>query len=424
MNRKRLLQSKKLGHAKNFTPVNATRKGKIPNRAGSVVALVLLVVVILSIIGGGLLSLGLHSRIFAIRTTSEITARTAADAGLAKAVFEMNEKLKVKPWNDSVLPQVTNEALPNCDAVFSYTVTKDGDNGYIVESVGKSNQAERKVRGALPLQGPFEYAIFTQGDLRLKNGATVNWYNYDTDERRLSIGTNSIEPVSIDLKNGATVNGNVVVGPGGDADVVINAIWATITGETYAAAERYELAPVTVPQQLQELPSGGTIEESTTINSSGKYDEINLNSGSIIIIDGAVSLYVLGDVTLKNSAELQVVDADTNPDASLTLYLAGDVEVKNSGVVNNLAGDPKKIKIYGLNSCRSIILKNGSSFYGAIYAPNADVEMMNSADAFGAVVAKSFEQKNSATFNYDASLRDVNENEECVHFVVKQWSEQ
>ncbi|GAH24217.1 unnamed protein product, partial [marine sediment metagenome] len=38
--------------------------------------------------------------------------------------------------------------------------------------------------------------------------------------------------------------------------------------------------------------------------------------------------------------------------------------------------------------------------------------------------ARSFVQKNSATFNYDASLRDVSEDERIVRFVVEQWREE
>ncbi len=393
-------------------------------RKGSAMVLVMVALVVLFATGVGLLSMGLQSRIFAIRNASEIAARCAADTGLTKALFEMNERLKVKPWDDNTLPQATNEVLPNCDAIFSYTVTGDIDNGYIIESVGKSNQAERTVKCTLQLQGPFEPAIFAKTTINLKDGAAVDWYNYGEDEKNLQVGTNSTGPASIDLKNGATVNGDVAVGVGGEPDVVINSQWATITGRTYALAEEYELPPIAVPEYLQALPSQGTIDDATTITSSTKYDEIYLKNGEIITIDGPVVLYIIGDVIIKNSAELQVVGADTNPDASLTLYLGGDAEVKNSGAINNKARDAQKVKIYGLDGCQSIVLKNGSDFYGAIYAPNADVEMMNSADVFGAVVAKSFEQKNSATFNYDASLRDVSIDDEAVRFVVKQWREE
>jgi len=403
--------------------MKAIKKVLRSQRRGSALPLVFSVLVILLAIGTGLLSLGLHSRTFTIRTASEIAARSAADAGLTKALFELNEMLEVKPWDDSDLPQATNETLPNCDATFSYTVTGDIDSGFTIESIGKSGRAERKVCATLRLRGLFDYAVFGVEDVGLKNRATVDGYNYGEDGENLQVGTNSIESDAVDLKNEATVNGDVVVGVDGDPDVVINSTWGTITGQTYAMPEEQELPPVTVPEWLQSLPSGGTIEDNdnTTISSSGKYDEIDLKNGKTVTIDGPVTLYIIGDIILDNSAELQVVDGD---EVSLTMYLAGDVEVKNNGAVNNLTEDPKKLKIYGLDSCQSIILKNGTDFYGAIYARNADVEMKNSADAFGAVIARSFEQKNSAAFNYDASLRDTSANDEGVHFVIERWNEE
>jgi len=369
----------------------------------------------------------------AIRDVSEITARCAADAGLTKAVFEMNEKLKVKPWDDNVLPEATNEGLLNCDAVFSYTVTGDIDSGHAIESIGSSGRAKREVSCTLQLQeqGPFEYAIFTQGAVKLNNSATVDWYNYGEDEGNLKVGTNSIESGAVELNSGVIVDGDVVVGAGGDPSTVINGAQATITGDTYALPYGYDLPSVMVPEYLDQMASLGTIEHSITITESGKYDNIRLKKGETITIEGDVELYIVGDLILDNSAELQVVDANTNPDASLALYVGGyleaseptSVELKNGSNINNLAKDPEKLQIYGLESCTDMTFKNSSNFYGAIYAPDADVIFHNSAEAFGAVVARSFEQKNSVTFHYDASLRDVTVNDEGVRFVVKRWYE-
>jgi len=403
------------------TRMEAVKRASRLRRHGYALPSVFSMLVILLTLGTGLLSLGLHSRIQAIHTGNEIAARCAADAGMTKALFEMNEKLKVKPWDDGILPETINQALLNCDATFSYTVTGDISNGYTIECIGQCGRVEERVNATLRLQGPFECAVFGDQGVGLKNAATVEWYNYDADDESLKIGTNSIESGAVDLKNNVTVNGDVVVGVDGDPDTVINATWATITGETYALTEEQELPSITVPAWLQMLPSGGTIDEDTTITSSAKYDEIDLSNGKVITIDGPVTLYITGDVILNNSAELQVSNKDG---VFLTMYLGGSVEVKNSGAVNNLTKDAKRVKVYGLDSCQSIILKNGTDFYGAIYAPRADVEMMNSADTFGAVIAKSFNQKNSADFNYDASLRDVAVDDEGVRFVVKQWREQ
>jgi len=408
MNVKRLLQSKR-------------------KRNGAVMALVLFVVVILSIVGVGLLGLGLQSRTLAARTASEIEARCAADAGLVKAVFEMNEKLKVIPWNNDILPQATNEVLPNCGATFSYTVTGDLSNGYNIEAIGKSGWAVKKANCGLQLRGPFEAAIFANTTISLKEGTIIDWYNYDENERNLQVGTNSIEPGSIDLKNGVFVNGDVIVGFGGDPDVVVvNSTWATITGDTYALTERYNLSPITLPGHLELLPSGGTIDDTTTITTSGKYDGINLGPGEIITIDGSVALDITGDIILDNSAQLQIVNAQTNPNASLTLYLGGNLVSKNGGLINNVSSNPHKLKVYGLDTCQLIDFKTNSIFYGAIYAPNADVQLNAWVEYSGACIAKSFTQNVHANFNYDASLRDVSisEDEGVVRFVVKQWSEE
>ena len=188
--------------------------------------------------------------------------------------------------------------------------------------------------------------------------------------------------------------------------------------------EYYELPSVAVPEELQILPSGGTINNDTTIITSAKYNSINLGNKETITIDGPVSLYIVGDIILKNSAALQVVDAATNPDAYLVLYLGGDIDVKNTGNINNQSADPSNFQVYGLDSCQSVSIKNSSDLYGTIYAPNATVEMDNSANLYGAVVADSFIQHNAATFNYDASLRDVNTADWGAYFTIEDWSEE
>jgi len=389
-------------------------------KRGSAITLVMIVVVLLISTGMGLLNLGLKSRTISIRTTSDIAARCAADAGLAKALFEMNEKLKVKPWNDSTLPLETEISLPYCDAVYSYTVTNDSAAGsYTLQSTGTSGQSQRTVSCTLKLQGPFEAAIFTEGFINLNSSAEVDWYNYDASDANMKVGTNSTADGSVELASSAIIKGDVAVGAGGDPDTgIVLGGSAIIEGQTSALTEEVELLPITVPEAIDSLPSGGDIKNNTTISSSGKYSSIDLGNSETVLISGDVTLYITGDITLGNSAELQI-----EPDASLTLYLGGDFEGKNSSAVNNETQDPKSLQIYGLDSCEELRFKNSSDLFGAIYAPNADVIMNNSADVYGAVVSKSFDMRNSGVFMYDASLRDSSINEELVRFEIKRWHE-
>ncbi len=390
-------------------------------RFGFAMPLMLCAVLILLVIGSGVLSVSTQCRVFSIHSSSQMAARSAADAGITQALFEMNKKLKVLPWNNSSLPELTDEILPDTDATYSYAVTGDLTGGHFAESIGKYGLEERTIRCSFPLQGIFEYAIFGNQYVHLKSGGTITCYNCNTDDKNLQVGTNSILAGSLDLKSGAIVNGDVVIGVGGSPDIVIDDTSGGITGNTYIMPKEHELPQITVPEWLASMPSGGTIHSNKTINSSEKYDKIDLGNSKVITIKKEVSLYIVGDIILDNAAELRITDGN---DASLTLFVGGNIEVKNGGVINNLTEDSTKLKIYGLNGCQNIVLKNGSDFYGAIYTPNADIVIMNSGDMFGSVIAKSVDQRNSSTFHYDVSLREVSVEDIGVRFVVKQWREE
>ncbi len=175
-----------------------------------------------------------------------------------------------------------------------------------------------------------------------------------------------------------------------------------------------------------DMASGGALTGSSTISTSVKYDSINLkgvvdpNKSDIITIDAKnVEIYVIGDLILGNGDELQIL-----ADASLTIYLGGNLFIDNSGAINNLTQIPKQLKVYGLDTCTNIDFKNSGSFYGAIYAPDADIRLHNGVTVYGAMVGKSFLQDVNANFFYDMSLREVDATEIGVYMVIKRWSEQ
>ena len=404
------------------------KKSLQSKRGGFAISIVLCAVILMLIIGVGVLSLGMHGRALAVRTSSGIAARSAADAGLTKALFEMNQQLEAKTWNDTSLPSATDEPLPNCDSIFSYNVAKtttaDGNDLYTMECVGTSGRFQKTVNCTLELKGIFEYAIYVADTMELKNGTSITAYNQKPGDHPLQIGTNSTNAGAIIAKTGVTIDGDVVVGVGGDTNVVINdKTEAAISGQTYPSLIKNKTPAIKVPKALLDMASSGTITTAGTISSSAKYDSINLaadpNKGAILTIDGKVELYVTGDIKLGNSDEIRIL-----PGSSLTIYLGGNLIVDNGGAINNLTSDAKALKIYGLDTCTIIDFKNSGAFYGAIYAPEADILLRNGAQVYGAMVGKTFTQDVSGNFHYDMSLREVDPSMIGVHLVIKRWSEE
>jgi hypothetical protein len=405
-------------------------------RRGSALPLTVVAILILLAMGVGLLSLGFNSRVYSVRTASDIAARCAADAGLAMALFEMNQKLQVKPYKEGTLPQTIDMTLPYSDQVCSYRVTGNLAGGYTIESVGESGQATRAVRATVGLQSAFDHAILTKQSLTLKSGTTVDGYNslhpFDKDIK-VDIGSQSAADSSMILNNGTTVNGDVFVA--GNLDSAIKDLGTTVTGDKSVSAPE-PLPSVTAPA----LPDKGALSAkgatvTITLADSGTYKAIDLAGGVVKVAGvptsvpgvlevsgGDVVLHLTGDIELGNSCEIVVREG-----SSLTIYTDANIHCREGSGINteNPPEAAITLQIYATGTAAQYFdVKAKSQFTGIIYAPNADVDLYAKGDAYGSIVAHNFAFKAGGNFYYDEALQKKNTvNDEAVQFVVTRWYE-
>lgn len=409
-------------------------------RGGSAIPLAVVAIIILLAMGVGLLSLGFNSRVYSVRTASDIMARCAADAGLEIALFEMNQKLKVKPWNDSTLPYEINVKLPYYDATCSYRVIGNLAGGYILQSMGKSGNANRAESATIKLQSGFSHAILTEEQLVLKSNTVVDGYNSadPTDsEFVVDIGSQSNANDSVVLNMGCVVNGDAFVATGAVLDDAIKGA-GTVTGDKYTSAPEL-LPPVTAPA-LDPKPAidvtGQTIQ--LTSDDSGTYPEIYLrqlvvtegkgkkevttNTPSIIEVSGDVVLHLTGDIQLDNSCEIIVKEG-----GSLKIYTDGNIHSRNGSSISteNPPEEATSIQIYATGEDKQFIdIKAKSEFTGTIYAPDDDVVLYAKGDAYGSIIASSFNYMAGGNFYFDEALRDdVDIDDDAVIFVINRWYE-
>jgi hypothetical protein len=339
----------------------------------------------------------------------------------------MNQKLQDEPFDEKVLPGATDVSMPYCDQVYSYTLTGDLGSGYTIESVGVSGPASRTVRGTLQLLSPFQYALLTKGTLTLKGGTTVSSYNSkdvtDTDTSA-KIGSQSNEDSSVILNFGCTVNGDVFTS--GNLDSAIKDLGATVTGSTYIKPPTPlpdVSAPTTLPDMGTDISAKGNTVTITPVD-SGIYTEISLKStgtpGILEISGGNVVLHVTGDIDLGNSAEIVVKTGST-----LTIYTDADIQCDNGSSINvenpTKAADTLRIYATG-NGDQFFDFKAKSEWVGAIYAPNAYIDLYAGGDIYGAIVGHEFDLKSGGNFKYDRGLETLNSvDDDGVQFAVSRF---
>ena len=383
-------------------------------RSGSILVLAVIMVVILSIIGLAMIQLGLNARLQAIRSQLAIEARTAADAGLGKAINAMRTKLAVEySWNNSSLPAETDVALPGSDTTYTYTITGDPNNGWNIMSTSNCRGVQKTVYSKLVVKSSW-FGIGVKQGIDVKHSVTFG--TYPVADGPLILRTNSITSNSVAIKAGVTIPGDVVCGPGGDPAEVIDTKDSTVvTGSTYAADVEMQFPPVVVPPDLVALSQ---ISYTPEPNISGDKHYGNVIINGVQNITGNARIFIDGTLTLKNSSELIVKSG-----GSLKLYLNGNLVSSNSGYITNENNNACNLQMFATDNCTNIDLKAKSNFFGAIYAPNANLQIYNSGDLYGAYVGnQTIEIKNSGSFYFDTRLLGVFVNDAPAYLAVAKGS--
>jgi hypothetical protein len=210
------------------------------------------------------------------------------------------------------------------------------------------------------------------------------------------VGTNSTSRGAIIMSGNAVIYGDAWVGPGGDPSrVILMSGGAAIYGTKSALTAARDMAPLTDP-------GGSTPARFTngTILTSGSYriSSINLSGRAMGTIDGDVTLYVTGSISLSGSSKIIIL-----PGSSLKVYVGRSMNISGGGIVNQTL-DPHALTIYGTATCTSVSYSGSSALYGSIYAPKANIALSGSSNIYGSAVGKRVTMSGGSAVHCDESL--------------------
>ena len=285
-----------------------------------------------------------------------------------------------------------------------------------------------------------EFAIFAADDLRLSGDAVVTrWSTAPLADLglRIAVGTQAVDPSSIDLLgNAATMIDTTVYHRSDASGALIND-----TGGSYldqvALSGTIPLpeAPdpgVTVPEDPSPNEPVNTFGETYVYATDERWDQVThenshitlqgvitlvtdndqrLLAGSTLTIDGNVTLVVFGDLIMDNSA-IELTSGST-----LDMYVRGAVELSDSYIGDERADntrdntgsaaymDPQQVRVYGLPPYENKwSLTNNSVVKGSIYAPGYDMEIRDESALYGRVAATQLHITDQGALFYDHSM--------------------
>jgi len=126
--------------------------------------------------------------------------------------------------------------------------------------------------------------------------------------------------------------------------------------------------------------------------------DLIMNNNASLVLTG--SLYVMGNVEIKNNCSLTRAEGEL--DTPAVLVAEGNIDIVNNNVLNPDEKMPLIMSVYG-----DIYCKNNGSVMAALYAPNGKITVENNTLVDGAIVGLQIETKNNYTVKYNPAVMNI-----------------
>lgn len=141
--------------------------------------------------------------------------------------------------------------------------------------------------------------------------------------------------------------------------------------------------------------------------STGTYEflKVKINESSVLIISGDVVLYVKEDFIAEKESTIRVL-----ANSSLTIYVDKKFELKKEFSVEF---DPQPDRaenfvVYGTSNADAITIEKETTFIGAIYAPDADIDIKKESTLTGSIIGKKLNIEKECVITFDPDVEDIN----------------
>jgi hypothetical protein len=239
---------------------------------------------------------------------------------------------------------------------------------------------------------PFKNAIHAKDKVELVGNAWTDSYDsskgaYDPNACKSvtckgQVSTDSIAAGAIYLEPNTYIDGMAIVGPGGNPAVAIVNNGGTIESGTAVEPAAQDLS-------LSDIPDNCDNQGPLTVAGSSTR---TLTTGC----------YVFSSIIITGNGQL-IIPKDT----AVRIYVTGNIDIGGNGILNT-SNLPTNLLIYGSQDTKNVKIHGNGDFYGAVFAPEAAIDVYGNGATFGSVVGKTAKINGNGGFHYDENLANLN----------------
>ncbi|MCD5325681.1 MULTISPECIES: DUF2807 domain-containing protein [Pontibacillus] len=381
------------------------------NEQGIALPIVLMVFVVLSVLGLGLMGLVLNNTKMTSGERNYQASYYIAEAGITQRMKNVEDRVTFYYQNtneiDSFYDELEKDILKittfdSFESAFDHQpeanmkiekVNNQNPRTYRISSKGVIGQRSRTVeklfyvnwkeKGGLSI--PSEMAVFTETNISLKGGANIKG----------NVGTNSDDSGTISFSGGTYINGDIYV-PKGAENRAIDAKHYMDISRPIPIEEPtpFELPPFPTYPQYPVYPDEriGTQHNKHDVIKDGKlsvdswladgytlkldqsatFTEIKMGSNNTLNVDvGDKDKSIVVDHLNVSNGHINIIGS-----GNLTIYVKDEITM-GSGSTINQGGSISKLNVYLKDShkARNVKLSGSQMIYGSLYAETADIEI-------------------------------------------------
>ncbi len=392
-------------------------------QSGMVMVVCLIILLMLSLIGISSITTSNTDMMLAGITQQSDAAFYLADAGAEKTIATLNHD---RNWRDGFDHEALGHGYYEVTVVDSVSNPALGEK-LLVTSTGLVQDATKTVEIKLRPEylSRFRYAAFGRDSLTISSTGLAD--SYDSDNGTYAsqaingpdsdgnmyassggdIGSNG----EISLQSGTQVHGDGSTSQAGGIDMSSGSI---IYGDTTDGAPPDPPDPIP-PDEFADAEANNDASSNLTIIGDASYNsstnQLYAENGSTVIFGSGT--YYFSSVDFVGGSILQIA-----PGANVRIYVGGNWNT-GSGAIVNTSQIPSNLLIYCSGS--EVTLSGGTSFYGAIYAPDAKIDVSSGGRIYGSLIGRTVDVRSGSHVHYDEALSRMQDS--FVGYTIDSWRE-